>query len=360
MRVLAGTAPAPSPTDGILAPIEKLSSRRRHTATVGLALGRNPMTRDIAQRIGNCSLRLALALEQQDDQAARAHITAGMFCQARLCPICEWRRTRAWRGRLIAGLGRFAEVYPTHRAIFLTLTVRNVPVHQTRETIKAMHSGWAAMARWSDFPTQFWLRRTEVTIGAPSFSDGLPSAPTKRSRQSATANPDDPTDADSVGPSLRIASPYGLWAHPHIHSLLMVPASYFSGRRYLKQAVWQERWALAMGLDYPPVVDVRPASSKAGSPVLADAAQDAVMEAAKYITKANHIAKLGPLAAEMHMQLKGQRMIQLSQSLGKFVRDGEVEPGEYLDGSEVEASTLPIFHTVVQWDSLLSEYRIAP
>jgi plasmid rolling circle replication initiator protein Rep len=359
MRTLAGVAQDPSPAEGILAPIEKLSSRRRHTATVGRALGRNPMTRDIAQRIGNCSLRLALALQQQDDQAARAHITAGMFCQARLCPICEWRRTRAWRGRLIAGLGLFAEAYPTHRAIFLTLTVRNVPVHQTRETIRAMHAGFRVMSRWEQFPTAFYLRRTEVTIGAPSFSDGLPSAPTKRSRQVATANPDDPTDADSVGPSLRIASPYGLWAHPHIHALLMVPASYF-GRGYIRQARWQEMWALAMGLDYPPVVDVRPATSKQGSQLLADAAQDAVMEAAKYITKANDIAKIGPLAAELHMQLKGQRMIQLSQSLGKFVRDGEIQSDEYLDADVVGDSQSPMFHTVVAWDCLLSEYRIAP
>lgn len=139
----------------------------------------------------------------------------------------------------------------------------------------------------------------------------------------------------------------------------MVPAGYYA-RGYISQKRWQDRWALAMGLDYPPIVDVRKTTSKQGSPVLADAAQDAVMEAAKYITKANDIAKLGPLAAELHHQLKGQRMIQLSQALGKFIKDGEIEPGEYLDGAEVEASTLPMFHTVVQWDSLRSEYTIAP
>jgi plasmid rolling circle replication initiator protein Rep len=354
MRTLAGVEQAPSPSEGILAPIAKLSSRRQHTQTVGRALGRDPMTRDVAQRIGNCSLRLALALEQQDDGAARALITSGMFCQARLCPICEWRRTRAWRGRLTAGLGRFAEKYPTHRALFLTLTVRNVPIHQTRDTIKELHAGFRSLTRLQHWPTPFWLRRTEVTIGNPSFQDDLPTA----KKALAAGNPHlSQTSMD--GADGAVASPYGLWAHPHIHSLLMVPASYF-GRNYRKQSWFQKEWALALGLDYAPVVDVRKTTSKEGSPVLADAAQDAVMEAAKYITKANDISKLGPLAGEMHMQLKGQRMIQLSQALGKFVKDGDIQAGEYLDGAEVDVSQNPMFHTVVEWDSLLSQYTIAP
>jgi len=359
MRVLAGTAPAPSPTEGILAPIERLSNRRRYTQTVGRELGRDPMTRDVAARIGNCSLRLALALEQQDGEKARALITSGMFCQARLCPICEWRRTRAWRGRIAAGLSRFAAEHPTHRAIFATFTVKNVPIHQTRETIKELHAGFRAMTRATFWPTPYWLRRTEVTIGNPSFSDDLPKAPKScRLRTDADLSTGDITNhVTHLVPG--VVSPYGLWAHPHIHSLLMVPASYF-GRKYIKQTEWQQQWAVALGLDYAPIVDVRKTTSKEGSPVLADAAQDAVMEAAKYITKADQISKLGPLASEMHQQLKGQRMIQLSQRLGKYIKDGDIQPGEYLDGAEVEASTLPMFHTVVEWDSLLSQYTIAP
>lgn len=317
------------------------------------------MTVDIAQRIGNCSQRLALAIEFQDDATARALITNGRFCQARLCPICEWRRTRAWRGRLIAGLGRFAEAYPHHKALFCTFTVRNCPIHETGATIKHLHASYGRMVRAAFWPTPFYLRRTEVTVGNPSFVDGLPTATpfqklTARRQSAASGSAVD----RSVTPA-EVANPYGLWAHPHLHALLLVPASYW-GRDYVKQTEWQRQWAVALGVDYPPVVDVRRATSKAGSPVLTDAASDAVMEAAKYISKGNDISKLGHQAAELHLQLKGQRMIQLSQKLGKFIKAGDIEPAEMLDTQNVMESQYPILHTVVEWDSLLSEYNITP
>ena len=367
MRTVPAVAPVASPDSPILGAIGRLSDRRRSTQTVGRALGRNPMTADIAQRIGNCAGRLALAIELQDDATARALITGGHFCQARLCSFCEWRRTRAWRGRLIAGLTRFGEVHPTHKALFLTLTVRNCPIHETGATIKHLHASFRRMVRSPWWPTPFYLRRTEVTLGKPSFVDDLPNAPVspRRSTSDVPGCLADPSEAPGGATRSKppsgdaTASPYGLWAHPHLHALLMVPAGYF-GPGYIRQGQWQQHWAAALGVDYAPVIDVRRATSKAGSPVLADAAQDAVMEAAKYISKANDISKLGAHAAELHQQLKGQRMIQLSQKLSKFIKAGEIEADEMLDLDTVEASQNPMFHTVVEWDSLLSEYKLAP
>ena len=367
MRRVAALAPVAPPDGPIMGAIGRLSDRRRATQTVGRALGRNPMTADIAQRIGNCAGRLALAIELQDDAQARALITGGHFCQARLCSFCEWRRTRAWRGRLISGLTRFGEAFPTHRAVFLTLTVRNCPIHETGETIKWLHSSFARMVRSKWWPTPFYLRRTEVTLGKPSFADDLPTAPVAPMRRASDVpgslpeRDGAPAGAPGSDPVCTAPTPslYGLWAHPHLHALLMVPAGYWA-RGYIRQGQWQQHWAAALGVDYAPVIDVRRATSKAGSPVLADAAQDAVMEAAKYISKANDISKLGAHAAELHQQLKGQRMIQLSQKLSKFIKAGEIEADEMLDLDTVNASENPMFHTVVQWDSLLSEYKIAP
>jgi hypothetical protein len=139
----------------------------------------------------------------------------------------------------------------------------------------------------------------------------------------------------------------------------MVPAGYWA-RGYVKQTEWQRQWAIALGIDYAPVVDVRPARAKNGSPVIADATSDALMEAAKYISKGADIGALGDAAAEFHIQLKGQRMIQLSHKLGKFIRSGEIEAAEMIDTEEIETSTNPMFHTVVEWDSLLSSYTITP
>ncbi len=56
-----------------------------------------------------------------------------------------------------------------------------------------------------------------------------------------------------------VASPYGLWAHPHIHALLMVPAGYWR-RGYIRQTGWQNLWAAALGLDYAGV-DLMPTAA---------------------------------------------------------------------------------------------------
>lgn len=359
MRTVAPVAPVAPPLEAMVSAIESLSSRRSSLQTVGRALGRDPQTADVAQKLGNCALRLATALEVGDTDKVRALLTGGFFCQQRLCPICEWRRTRAWRGRLIKGLARFGEVHPTHRAIFATFTVRNVPIHETGATIKHLHASFRRMTRASFWPSPFWLRRTEVTLGKPSFSDELPSAPV--SAIHGHADPESTSHGLQDDPTFRaaVASPYGLWAHPHVHSLILVPASYFS-RGYVRQTEWQREWAAASRLDYAPVVDVRPARSKGGSPDLKDAASDAVMEAAKYITKGNQIGAISKHAAEMHLQLRGQRMIQLSQKLSHFVKAGEIEQEEMLDLAEVEASKFPMLHVILQWEQGLQKYTIAP
>ena len=348
----------PLAQDPILGALAKLSKHRAHQTPVRRILGRDPSTADVAQRMSNCAGRLALAIELQDESTARALVEGGYFCQARLCPFCEWRRTRVWQRRLINGLGELHKDHPKLRAIFVTLTVRNVPVHRLRETIKEMHTAWGRYRRCSFFPSPYWLRRTEITLGRPSFVDDLPRAPLPKS------SPPPPclAAAGSEGGGRSAAGiPVvgGLWAHPHIHALVLVPPRYFAAD-YVKHAEWRDQWQMALRADYSPVVDVRKATAKQGVDDPLAMSTAAALEAAKYIAKSSDIAALGDLAPEMHHQIRGLRMIAASDKLGQYIKTADISEAEMLDTSAVAASPNPIFHCVAQWQEFTQEYIIGP
>ena len=77
----------------------------------------------MGRRIGNCASRLALEIGLKEGRDPVAYLRGAALCNTRLCPFCEWRRSRVWRARLHRGLSAFQKDFPTHRGVFLTLTV---------------------------------------------------------------------------------------------------------------------------------------------------------------------------------------------------------------------------------------------
>ena len=57
------------------------------------------------------------------------------------------------------------EKYPSYRWVFLTLTVKNPPVTELRDTLKAMNSAWQRLAQTKRFKgvVKGFIRTTEVT-----------------------------------------------------------------------------------------------------------------------------------------------------------------------------------------------------
>jgi len=322
---------APSPRAPIIGPVERLSQTRSMLTPVRQVMARNRQTLSIAQRMSNCALRLGLAIELLDAGESNAFIETGYFCGARLCPMCEQRRARAWRRRMLQGLPAFRVDHPTHKALFLTLTVRNVPVHRLRDEVKHLHESFRRLRQCSFFPTAFWLRRTEVTIGAAS-RDEMPSG---------------------------LESEGAPWCHPHLHCLLLVPARYF-GPDYVKQTEWQRQWAMAARLDYAPVVDVRRGYSKDAKSDPTKAMDSAAVEAAKYAVKATDINKLGELVVDFHEQLRGLHMVETSRRLGQYVSAKEIASAEMLDTTEVLTSTDPLLHCIAQWCEADQKYSLTP
>lgn len=141
-----------------------------------------------------------------------------------------------WSARFHNALPRIEADHPKLRWVFVTLTVRNCPVEQLRDTLQAINDGWSRLTKQARWPAQGFVKGVEVTRGA----DGS--------------------------------------AHPHIHALLAVRPSYFS-HSYIPQKDWQEMWRMAMRLDYAPVVDIR--AVKPGQAAL----RDALRETLKYTVK---------------------------------------------------------------------------
>jgi plasmid rolling circle replication initiator protein Rep len=258
-------------------------------------------TLEIAKAIGNCTTSIGVEVPIEGPELGKALLRSANPCNRRLCPFCEWRRSRAWRRRFFEGLPRFHEDFPSHRAIFLTLTVKNVGVQDLRTCIGELHRSWDRMNRRSFFPTKFWFRRTEVTVASAEV--GSLNAPT---------------------------------FHPHIHAVLFVPAGYFS-HGYVKQTEWQKQWMDAARLDYAPVVDVRRASSRS-SPggATIDQSRSAALEASKYATKATDLIAMGSVLGTYHWAVKGLRLSAASTSLKPYLSDTPIDKTELIDTESVD------------------------
>lgn len=307
---------------GNFAALQGFSRHRQFNSSISRHLMNDAGTRDIGQKIANCALTLKADVLIHPELPPETNLKGARLCNTRLCPFCEWRRTRVWRARLYEGLTALYKDEPKLKGIFLTLTVRNVPLRHLGEELDFMNKGWKRLTKRAFWPSNYWFRRTEVTVGSSS-PDGE------------------------------------VMAHPHFHVLLLVKPSYFS-TGYIKQTEWQKQWMDAARLDYSPVVDVRTAKQKPGPEAsLEENAKGAVMEAAKYAAKATDLIELGDSVSELHWQLRNRRLYALSSSLRKYIKAGDVSPDEMLDN---EAKPLPLgtdrIEVIAQWFEDTSEYLI--
>ena len=300
----------------------KFSRHRQFNSPISRELMLDTGTRDIGQKIANCALTLKADLLIHQDLRPEVNLKAARVCNTRLCPFCEWRRTRVWRGRLTDGLTALYADEPKLRGVFLTLTVRNPRLEDLGETLSEMNRAWDRLSKRSFFPTDLWFRRTEVTV------TGMPGT-------------------------------NSFTAHPHFHVLLLVKPSYFS-RNYIKQTTWQKEWMDAARLDYAPIVDVRSAKGNSSDGCSSeDASKSAVLEAAKYAAKATALMELGPAISELHWQLKHRRLYAMSRRLRQYIKAEDISPEELMDNQQkpLPEGTERI-EMMAQWFEDTNEYLI--
>ena len=244
-----------------------------------------------ASRIYDCSQILKFA--PTPDKLVLKH---AFFCRVRYCPVCQWRRSLLWRAVMFQQLPAIKEKYPSYRWVFLTLTVKNPPVTELRDTLKAMNSAWQRLAQTKRFKgvVKGFIRTTEVTRGK---------------------------DGDMM-------------AHPHFHALLLVQSNYFT-TNYIKQNDWVEMWQKALRVDYAPSVNVKAVKPpKKGEK---DNLDKAICETLKYSVKPSDIAKDddgGEWLHEMTKQTLNMRFI----ATGGILK-GVLKPDEQVTQQEMLTPT---------------------
>jgi plasmid rolling circle replication initiator protein Rep len=250
----------------------------------------SPEFHPYSQRVSLCSQLLEFKLSPDASVGEyRLKLASSRFCRVRHCPVCQWRRSLMWKAKAYKVLPKIIEVYPQHRWLFVTLTVRNCPITELKSQLQAMNKAFQRMVQRKTWPAEGWLRSTEVTRGR----DGS--------------------------------------AHPHFHCLLMVSSVYFSGKGYMKQGDWVKLWRDCLRVDYDPVMDVR-AVKRDSQPM------DLVPELLKYCTKESDLTADREWFLELTRQMHKARAIATGGVLKEYLKELEQEPEDLIgEGQDIDA-----------------------
>lgn len=262
-----------------------------------------------SQRIDFCSQLLDFRLVPEPEEGSlKLKLSASKFCRVRTCPVCQWRRSLMWKAKAYQALPKVVKDFPKHRWLFLTLTVKNCPVEELRTTLSHINKSFVRLTKLKDWPADGWIKSVEVTRGR----DGN--------------------------------------AHPHLHALLMVSASYF-GVNYVSQVRWVEMWRSSARLDYNPQTHVR-AIAKNHNPT------EIVPEILKYQVKESDLVVNREWFLELTKQLYKTRAVAVGGVLRSYMSELEREP-EDLIGNDKEGE-LDEGHLFFGWRRQEKKYRLKP
>lgn len=163
------------------------------------------------------------------------------FCKIRLCPMCNWRRSKMIFANVSKIMGNISENYSF---IFLTLTCKNVENINLKRQIDNLFSAYKKLSQLKRFEkaVRGYVRCFEITHNWKTHE-----------------------------------------YHPHFHCILAVDKSYFTTDLYICQDDWCLMWQSCLTVDYKPIVDVRVfTESEKGK-------GKEVAEVAKYTIKSSNI-----------------------------------------------------------------------
>lgn len=241
-------------------------------------------------RVNGCGQLLMFGSRLDVRGQRTIRLKSASFCRVRNCPVCQWRRSLMWKARLGTALPLIERDYPKARWLHLTLTVRNCPITELRETLKSMNAAWKRLTLIKKFPAIGFFKSLEVNRA----EDGL--------------------------------------AHPHFHILLMVNSSYFQGATYIKQDKWIQMWRKALRADYDPSVHIQAIKSNLDEDI-----SDTIKEVAKYTVKGDDLVVDAEWLAEYTKQVHKTRAISLGGILKKYLCEEEATNEELVLGESTES-----------------------
>jgi plasmid rolling circle replication initiator protein Rep len=301
-----------------LSPKDKPWDSHRAIADTVQNLYRSARLDKYADRIQTCGKLLEFALRSDDQGDVGIKLQSAHFCRVRHCPVCQWRRSMKWQAKMFSAIPGITQAYPTHRWIFVTLTVRNCDLVDLRNTVMGMNKAFKRLSELKAFPAIGWIKSLEVT-----------------------------------------RNPETNQAHPHFHCLMLVESKYFGGRNYIKQEEWRSLWQRCMRVDYLPVVNVKAVKPKKNKLTgeLDDIGQ-AIVETLKYSVKEEDLVANEDWLVELTTQLHKTRAIAIGGVLKNFLKeesdDDDLIHVEEKEEIEIEENKINIFFG---WREVVKRYR---
>ncbi|WP_282803291.1 protein rep [Secundilactobacillus kimchicus] len=264
------------------------------------------------------------------DDEGRLKLAQTWFCKSRLCPLCNWRRARKQSAQLVQILTEAINQQPTGRFLFLTLTIRNTTGENLKLELRQMGRAIMKLFQYKKPAKNLlgYVRSTEVTVQE---------------------------------------TPIQVLYHHHMHILLFVKSSYFTGKgNYLSQDEWTMLWRRAMKLDYDPIVNVQTVGAnrdKGKNSLLASA-----QETAKYQVKSadiltNNASRDLQVIDDLEHGLSGSRMISyggLLKEIRQQLQLDDAENGDLISTGNVDEQIDQVVREVVaKWDYERRNYFIS-
>jgi plasmid rolling circle replication initiator protein Rep len=208
-----------------------------------------------------------------------------------------------WAARFQKVVPELLATYPRVEFIFLTLTVRNIPIGELRETLGIMTRAWKRLSERRQFSGLGFVRSLEVTHSTSEAGN----------------------------------------AHPHFHCLIAVDRTYFIGRNYIKQDKWRELWRDCLRADYLPQVNVKKVRPKKGIDDPVQALTAGLIETVKYETKPDDLASDRDWLIELTRQTHKTRAIAVGGIFREFLNEEEPEDLISEDDSTEHSDVIVVF-----------------
>lgn len=187
--------------------------RLHRTQAELLSLAYEDINLSKAARVASCAGWLAYD-PPTDDQPMR--LAKAEFCRVRLCPMCQWRRSLKIYGQTSQIINAAnASRKGGYAWVMITLTQRNIEGAALGAELDRIGKAWQRLTQRKE-----WRQAVKGSMRCIEI----------------TRNP-----------------LTGLY-HPHIHGLLCVLPSYFTGRTYITRERWGQLWQDCARLDYLPSV----------------------------------------------------------------------------------------------------------
>ncbi|MFR5115519.1 protein rep [Turicibacter sanguinis] len=256
------------------------------------------------------------------DSKGNMKLHEAYFCQLRLCPLCNWRRSL----KIFSHVSQILQAIKENEEcayLFLTLTQKNVSADELEDQLDKMMYGWNKFMKYKKVKdvVKGAYRGLEITYDKERFI-------TKQMYQEKKEY------YQKLGLKVGDENPNFDMYHPHFHVLIAVNKTYFKNKTYLKHEEWRELWAKAMGLDYLPQVNIKK--------VKGDSAK-AVAEAAKYTVKDSEYVIEKDLNLSMNVvetldyALQGRRLVSFSGIMKEWHKKLNLDDTE--DGDLIHIET---------------------